>query len=314
MNAITSTTALPQEMFSGEPPKEMAFIAASASVDTTLLREMLVRHGIASFTTDEVILPGRTLAEVIRECIARADLVIAVLDDIQAGNVLFELGFAQALEKRILILVARDDLMPMVASVGAPYLRTTPDNPEAIEFGLAQILKAPHHGTRIWDEQPEQTKPLGNSADQLLGKLRSNLGTQPGNTLEQIIVEALQRSGVTVVSKAVEQDEATVIGVWSDDLEPWIANPLLIEVNLRFPQGEHLKNLENNLLRSMGGGKPPWALLIYKDANGTSNPDKELRGSRLLSIPAEEFLESLKRTSFGELVRHLRNARLNGRG
>src|SRR4051794_12813631 len=123
-----SSTSAEEERSQGPPPrtdgpKRTAFVSAPASADTTVLRELLARHGVDAFTADEVALPGRALSEVIRECVARADLVVAVLDGgAGSGNVLFELGFAQALGKRTLILVDADEFLPMVTSVGAPYL------------------------------------------------------------------------------------------------------------------------------------------------------------------------------------------------
>src|SRR2546421_10903304 len=97
--------------------RKAALLLAPHSADTNVIRQVLDRLGVKAFTADEVDLPGRALPEILRECVRRADLVVAVLEDgAKAGNVLFELGFAQALGKRGLLVLNGKDVPPWVTS------------------------------------------------------------------------------------------------------------------------------------------------------------------------------------------------------
>src|SRR5712691_7087275 len=124
----------------GGAPTRTAFIAAPSTADTSALRQVLQRLGLHALTVFEADLPGRTFSEIVLECIRRADVVVGVLGDGPTNpNVVFELGVARGLGKRILI-VAGDDAQATVAMLGDPHVRSKPDNEGAIEFAMTQIL------------------------------------------------------------------------------------------------------------------------------------------------------------------------------
>jgi hypothetical protein len=148
------------------PPARSAFIAASSAVDTSVIRHALESRGIAPYEIDELATAGVSIPELLRDCIMRADLVVAVIGGGKAkDNVLFELGFATALKKRILALVPPDEDLP-VSEI--PYLRTAPDNREAIDFGPDQILNAPWATWRPASEPARKSESIGELADVLL--------------------------------------------------------------------------------------------------------------------------------------------------
>jgi hypothetical protein len=322
-----------------EGSAKRAFLIAPAAADLFAIRQVLRRHGIDSFTAEEVNLPGGSLADVIQEGIGRADLIVAVLGD-RDPSVFFELGFARALRKRTLVLVNDDELVPMLGSFGLFHLRTQPNNVEVIEFGLSLLLKAPPHNGNRRANLPEPTKPIGPFADELL-KILSFIRDKPLYTqfeLEQLVMQAISRSGVSAMTRAeppsstslVESygytnllDTATTraeppsstpaLAVWSDDLEPWIANPLLIQVRTHLPKEEELKSLSAQMSGSTSSANMSWALLIYGDTGNCQHEPPTLQGSRILAISLEKFLTNLRTIGFGELIWRLRNERVHGR-
>jgi predicted nucleotide-binding protein len=90
-----------------------------------------------------------------------ADLVIAVLGTAaSSANVLFELGCASALGKQALVIVPEGYEIPSDIK-DLLYIRTTPNNRQAINFALAQILNAPHQEKNHKDRLSDKSKPLG---------------------------------------------------------------------------------------------------------------------------------------------------------
>ena len=73
----------------------------------------------------------------------------------------FELGYATVL-KKILVLVPPEEDLP-VSEI--PYLRVAPDNREAIEFGLDQILNAPRARWQTPRVPTPKTRPIGKRTD-----------------------------------------------------------------------------------------------------------------------------------------------------
>ncbi len=141
---LTTATKEPKQR---DKPRRTAFISAPVSTNTGGIRQILQHQGIDAFTADQILPPGGRLSDILQHAIANADVVLAIFDSGVNSNVFFELGFAQALKKRTLILVDADVDPPFIADVGVTFLRTKLDNTQAIEVGISQVLNAPLHGT-----------------------------------------------------------------------------------------------------------------------------------------------------------------------
>jgi hypothetical protein len=310
---MSGTITLPQRAEDTpdvNPSGLTAFITAPVSVDVWGIRHILERRGIKTFTADELDLPGRPLSEILQEGMSRADIVVGVVGSgSSSANVFFELGFAQAMNKRMLVLGAGDAPLSAWASTGIPYVRAELTNPEAVDFAVAQILKVPHHGTT--HETPvRRTRPLGEAADRLLSKLIGATGEKTAQVLEEVVVEAIRQCGIDTGSQSGRPDSGVNLAVWSEDFEPWVNNPLLIQVKANIRSAPAWEEAVLNLLRTMGNTGIRWSLLIY--LRSPLEPAQAIRAPNILAISAEEFLRALRDMSFGELVRKLRNERVHG--
>jgi hypothetical protein len=241
-------------------------------MDASVVRRLLEQHGVNTFALEEVELLGAPLSMIVKEAIGRADLVIAVLGRREeSGQAFFELGVAQGLQKPTLIIATEEETIPMLAATGIPYLRAKPDSFSSLEFGLAQFLAAPRRGHANSKVSQKETRPLGQEADELLAKLHANQarpGSRHGNVLlRELIVQALRASRVSAVAVDQKQGDARIdIAVWSDDLEPWVRNPLLIQVKESLPGRGELDTLVKRIANVYGPGLVNWVLVIYGDA------------------------------------------------
>jgi hypothetical protein len=287
-----------------------AFITSPVSVDVRSVRQILERRGIVTFTADELDLPGRPLSEILREGMSRADIVVGVLGTgTSSENVLFELGFAQAMNKRTLVLVSGDAPLSTWASTGILYVRADLTNPQAVDFAVTQILKVPPQvGPR---QAPARcTHPLGQAADQLLARWNGAPRAENEPILEEVVAQAIRLSGVDVASQSGGHDSGFDLAVWSEDLEPWVSNPLFIQLKANIGSEAELQDVVLKLVRTMQSTGVHWSLLIYGEC--PSAPERVIRVPNVLAISAEGFLRALGDSSFGELVRKLRNERVHG--
>jgi hypothetical protein len=290
-----------------------AFIAAPPATDTSVLREELDRRGIYAYELDEVASAGMSQTELIDESIRRADLVVVVLGGEGRENVLVELGFALALKKRVLALVPPDSELPVEP---VPYLRTRPDNREAIAFGLTQLLAAPGPSRPGKNDALLKTKPLGPIADELLRKWQV-AGAQPDEQkLEEIVHDALTASGIAVMSRSLTRgsDSRADIAIWSDDFEPWVGNPFLIEVRTRIAGRGDLERVLGQISVLMEKTRTPWGLLLYCCEEDGATAMETPRHPRLFTLTIGQFLERLRETSLRNLLREMRNRRIHGKG
>jgi hypothetical protein len=294
------------------PEKGSVFISAPASVDTSKLRATLEDRGFDPFTLEDAEAGGRSISDLINDSIDRADLVLVVIPHhgTRHPNVFVELGYALAKKKRILALVPPDEEL-LLGDV--PYLRTELDNQEAIGFGLDQLLAAPKGKGKAKSRKDgvKKTEPLGAAADRLLEEVRANRGQMTEREFLDIVRRAIEESGVsTLVSEPAAADHGVDLAVWSDDLEPLIRNPVVIELKSRLRGKKHLEQAIAQLARALDMTRTQLGLLIYT-ASGGDIAEELVHDPRVLVFSLEDFLSLLKVNGFGDLVRRARNVRVH---
>lgn len=240
----------------------------------------------------------------------QADLVIAVVGTEEDSNhVFYELGFAEALGKPTIVLLTRDVSAERWLTAGTPYLRYDLSNPKGLDFGISQFLKVAHQNTKP-ASIGNRSKPIGLQADEFTSRLRGLGASQSEIEFEAIIADAIRASGVTSVSQYRLENKFVDLAVWSDDLLPWVDNPMPIELRMRVKNTNELSLSAMRLLRENTEGGMKWGLLIYLRAE--IDMAKAWMIPNLLCIQAEDFIEELRTVGFGELVRKLRNHRVHG--
>src|SRR5205823_5144656 len=139
---------------------------------------------------------GTSVADTVTTLIGDSDLVIAVLDDPEgAANVAFELGYAFALEKRLLVLLSHRYRSVPADLRTSFYVHAEPHDVDAVGPAIDQVLAAspPKRAGRTLPLEP--TPPIGDLADELLAEI----GKRPRlDVLEQTMVAATQASGASV--------------------------------------------------------------------------------------------------------------------
>jgi hypothetical protein len=299
-----------------KPRRQSAFISAPLSIDTNLILQILKERGLETIRLDEME-AGQSIYELVRKSINRADYVIAVMGEGKTNeNVLFELGMATGLRKHVLVLAPQEGFMPSDIA-GLTYLRTDPGNREAIEFGLDQLLSSPEKKPDLEIPGRRETHPIGETADKLMKRLqllREDDGAREADLIE-VICEALQESGVSTLAKESRMGKRRIadLAVWSDDLEPWIGNPLIIEVKKHLTSRKDLERAIQDVATLLDETRSPRSLLIYLEAKPAI-----LYGSpydpRIMVLSAEEFVSGLRDVGLGDFLLRTRNENVPVRG
>ncbi len=192
---------------------------------------------------------------------------------------------------------------------GGPYIRTALDDAEAVEFALEQILAVPHHGSRPAKEPIQQTHPINGLADELLTVLREGK-IKSENELVNLIRRAIEASGVTAASRDSLGDVQVDLAVWSDDLEPWVNNPLIIEVRSFLRSPTDADKVVKQILDYMRKTHVSTALVLY--LTGAVAALEGVGLPSVLFMAVEDLLEALRTSGFGAVIRELRNKAVHG--
>jgi Restriction endonuclease len=181
-------------------------------------------------------------------------------------------------------------------------------NREAIEFALDQLLAAPEQ-TAAPDLVPAK-RVLGAAADRYLQgsfQLGANVSA---SELELLVAGALREGGVTVLSTAYGADRGVDLAIWSDALQPYVGNPLLVEIKSSLRDPRIANEAARQLSKQVAASGSYWGLLLY----GESKPwaIRASLPSNVLLLSLETLFRRMRDEPFDDIIRDLRNRRVHG--
>lgn len=288
------------------------FIAAPAGANLAVLRATLEERGLRVLVPSDLEV-GVDWASEIQKQLSLTDLVIGVISANQNSSwVLFELGQASALGRRI-ILIASPKAEPIPFALHQfLVLRTEIDNADAIGFALDQVLSAPAVAIRERASPSKALTGLGEKADEFIERLDRDLVAKRWRSIEELVADALRASGTDLVVTSPSGDLGADIAVWSDVLEPFVGNPLLIEVKGAIKSKADLTRATVQLAKYVGASGSRWGILLY--GAGPEFDDEVFAASppNVLALSIQSLLERLRLHAFPEVVRDMRNRRVHG--
>ncbi len=169
-----------------------------------ILRALSLRN-IKILSPTEASLDAINFLERITDTIRKADLLIGMVDSESSNaNVFFEIGFAHALDRRILVL-APEGILPSNIQ-GLLSVPSGTDNLEALSFALDQPTVAPRPTRYRRGKLPRKSKAIGDKAGSLLREL-DRFGEAPfEREIERAIKSALEESGISTLAQAQDPD------------------------------------------------------------------------------------------------------------
>ena len=161
------------------------FISAPVNVDLSVLRAVLRSQGIDPILPFELEITGANFREQIEQAIRRANFFIAVLSaSTNNSNVFFELGYAWAKRKRVVLIQNRDlELPPNLSDF--PILKCKIDDKKELSSFLEQFFEQ-QRSKSVHSHEITKTKPLSTrarcpaSSGSSIGRRRR---TRPGGTM-----------------------------------------------------------------------------------------------------------------------------------
>jgi hypothetical protein len=153
---------------------------------------------------------------------------------------------------------------------------------------------------------------LGTKSDDFIQILERSLANNDWRSLEHVVADALRSSGTDVVVTSPSHDRGVDLAVWSDVLEPFVGNPLLIEVKGRIRGKTEAKQVLRQLASYVSVAGSQWGLLLYGDGPDLEGLPSASTFPNVLVLSLRSLLENLRTRAFPELIRDLRNRRVHG--
>jgi hypothetical protein len=292
------------------------YVAAHINSDLQAIEELLLERQLQPMVSADLSSTATTFLEGVIYAISNADLFLAVLSSKQQNdNIYIELGIAIAKGRRILILAPLD--VPVMLDIAEiPAIRTDVTNRNAISFMLDQVLAAPPRKYRPHSPVPATQKgqPIGELANELLEELEVSGEDVREDKIVQLVMLALQNSGNSTLEHNPlladgKPDRRADLIVWSDELGPWIGNPLIIEVKrtLKEPRSaveQVLGYLQISQTRS--------ALILYANKAASIANLSSISPPNVFFLDVHELLTAMRTKSFAKVMIDLRNRLVHG--
>jgi hypothetical protein len=293
--------------------KRSCYLVSSLETDLAPLLRVL-RHKNIRVSTAENLAPGVSIAGEVRREIRDADFVIGVLSrSISDANVFYEIGVAYGLEKRILLFATRaDEKLPL--DLERHYVVRSPlANVEAVEFAINQLLNAPTPLPKRSTSRPKpRSKPLGRKATDFLKRFDDLPSSGSARALEDLVRDLLNACDLDVVSEATEKELRADFAVWSDELEPFVGNPLIIEVKSGLRSRSDIEKAGQQVrlyLEQIGG---LWGLILYQAGSESRHEDWKAMPPHVFAIGVDNLIADLRGHSFPDVIRRRRNLLVHG--
>ena len=236
--------------------RKSCYICAPLGSNLEAVRRVLDYLGVRSTASSELPIDNLTID--LKKQLMAVNVVIGILNEEHTSPWMwFELGQAVAFGRRVLLINSPNSRPLPVPLNGLPTLRIDVENSEAIAFALEQVLRAP--SPRPVRSRRPKSKGLGTRADQLLLDLEHALRAQDFLAVNAVVASALSESGAdtVVTSERVHKVEVD-LAIWSDEIDPVVGNPLIIEVKPILT-----RNAFDQLSAYMSNAGLRWGMLLY---------------------------------------------------
>jgi len=287
-------------------------ILAPAGVNLNAIESLLLKRGMEPVIPSRIPFSGESIVRRIKDSILKADIVLAILDPRRSNsNIYFELGYALGMGKRTLILAPPEFELP-IDIMDMFYIRASPYNLKAINFALDQALVVTKIRKPKTVHIQSQSHPISDAtANALLKRIDELEATAQENQIAEIVLSALKAADISVVFSSKAEAGAD-FAVWVDELTPFTGNPILIEVKSRL--GSHKDSLEiaYRVSRYLQASNSGWALVLYLYGPALALDAPTRLASRIIFLNVRDLIEGLRKKSFAQILRSLRNRQVHG--
>lgn len=314
--------------------KIRCYVSTNIGSDLVNIKNILDTMGVEILATGY---PGMSLSAAIEKAILSSDFVLGVLNSSKNNeNVLFELGFAKGLGKPIVVIVPPElsNIPQFLSDVSFIRANTTDSTPikYSLERSIPFFTKSKiskkffprKHQFHVQENIPITEKVIvkvseakSEISDSLVDSYINKLQDPNLTELDILkIVELVLKRGENIVVEnfSVHSDDESYkadLAIWDDKLEPYISNPLLIEIKRKISQ-DKIDLIKRSFRSYYQKGKSRWLLVLYLEGPEEIKQSITTIGSQILFLKIEKLLEQMKTQSFAKVIRDSRNYYVHG--
>ena len=244
-----------------------------------------------------------------------ADFVIGILEE-EAARVFFEVGFASALQKPVLLISEPGISLPFEMTQHRLVTAGIEDS-EILKLTIRGFLKEleskrSHKRTRTRSELDPRQRDTAAVRDALhtIQELRPQASEME---LSRTTSELLRAAGVTALEEfGGTREVGADFAVWSDALSTTFGNPILIELKAGDLDQARWNAAHEHVARALGDSGARLGLILYLDRRGRRFTEDRHWVPLVLSFDLEDFAAALVDKPFADVLLEHRNKLVHG--
>lgn len=291
--------------------RKTCWLVTDSPTASSLLTPILENLGLETLSVYSMLSTSVTIDGLIETAANRADLVIGVIGrDRTTPNVYYELGYAAALRKRIVVFAPHGQ--PHAMDVARfPVVRIDLEDVSAVRFAVERALGSPKPGKpqiQVHEQNPSKFDGLADGFISRLGGIGDH-----ATELERLIADVLRVGEGHRISDAPEgrKDLGYDFLLWSDTIQPYLGNPLPVEVKLRIRTLSDLDRTTKRLLAAAARSQAMWSLLVVRDLPDDYQENRS-RYAGILIFKAVDLIARLRTNTLSAVLVDERNRLVHG--
>jgi hypothetical protein len=293
--------------------KQIIYISHAADQRIDTVRKLLENEGVTVNGSFDISVPDN-VGEAIQAGMKAADAIIAIIGA-EGKNVFYDLGFATALGKPILILLEPGVPVPGFASRDRHLVSNLKDS-NVLRLGVKKFLNELQGRSikrRNTRSSPPSKQPNRSDIRKVLEQLSRLRRSSNARQIERLVAELLNAAAVTAVEEYKgPEDRGVDFAVWSDAVQEQLGNPVLVEIKTGVLTGDHFRAAYRRLVDQVSQADARAGLLLYFDANDRRFHRPDMWMPSVLAIDLEDFAKELLVKSFAKALIEHRNRLVHG--
>jgi len=292
--------------------KNYCFISSPVNKDTSALKQYIRSYNFE--TNDSHSIPweiNRDLVSIVEREIKRSNIVVAVLSSTHNNsNVFYEIGFASA-QKKPIIIVADEELKIPYFFENLFYIRSDLSDMNKIKFNLDKILISKNFNLIKKDEKRYlriteiKEKDLSNSLiKNFIEGIKKEIYTEYESIIK--IKEIFEHRNIQVQIQHDIRDTGTDLILWVNSLSKIIKGPILVELKQRANNliiQNSIENLRTELIKSGSS----LGIILLLDKNYERTYYYESKYPMILIFSVKELLNKMLIDDFENIILLERN-------
>ncbi len=283
------------------------FISAPFGEDIKPIISILKDNDVDVISPFDLEYQPISIFDQVKKEMRKSDFIIVVLP---AGgtneNLFLELGIAIGLGKKVILFAPPNSIMPY-DSKNFLTIQSSPDNSEAFQFLLEQIKEISFKKEKSKTIKRKSGKPLGAKANLYLDKIEYGINLSEYQLVE-IVKDIFYDVGIKVLSESKNFKTNVDMAIWSDYLNSYLGNPIIIEIKRRLTNVDKITSQIRNYL-SLSNSKS--AIIISFDKEKNNADVKSFADPSIFYLNIFDLLEDLKESTFEDIIIKMRNRRIH---